>query len=311
MVRINDIYLYKTKILIYINILAFYSFYVYSSEILDNYYIKKLIEKLLFAGSNVNDKTNLKYGDIYKIIKENKDSESVYIYFHGNAEFIDEFISPPFLSCIPNNKNVTTILYEYPGYFNSSGKYNEATMNNFISFSKKIADNIISLNKKEIYIIGWSLGVWVTLMVLNFLKDHIAKNDIKVKCVLINGFYDLYQFMDEFGGIKKTHGLLFFIYDVLIKKLIKILIGPNKNLVMSNFNLVKTILEITDFKYFQQNSIGHQAIFRNQKEKDKIKKFLSSANKKKIDILMTSALFDPITGKGMYKLYKDIKDKKF
>lgn len=281
---------------------------IISSELLDSHHLKNVIEKFLFIGSNFTNKENKNTPkcNIYK--KENiSNDNSLYIYFHGNAELIDQIASPPFIELVDKD-NLSYSIYEYPGYFYTKTKYKKANIENFIDYSKDIANEIIKTNKKEIYIVGWSLGVWVSLLVLNNLKKHVILKNLKVKVVLINGFYDLYQFIEDFGGINAHYGFIAFIYKKLIIEFLKKCIGKNKNMALSNFYLMKFISDISNIKYMAQESIRHYDIFYNKNDRESIKIFLNSKQNKNIDILLTSAKGDIITGKGMYKIYRGLKN---
>ena len=271
---------------------------IFSQELLKMQNIFKDDKSLSFSyKSNKSFENNL----IYK--KEIKsESDSLFVYFHGNAEFVDYIFSPPFIELL-NKNNIDYSIYEYPGYFNTKLKYKNATIENFIDYSKEIAKDIINSDKKEIYLIGWSLGVWVCLLVLNNLKKHILSRNINVKVVLINGFYDLYQFIEEFGRINPILGLIPFIYKYIVIKFLKKCIGKYRNNVLSNFKLVKFISNIANIRYINQESIDHDDIFFNSADKNKIKKFLNTKfSNKNIELLLTSAKGDLLTGKGMFKL---------
>ena len=280
--------------------------YIIPSDLFDDYHLKNIIETFLFIGSYFNNKSNkdLKDCEIYK--KEMiTDSNSLFIYFHGNAEFADHIYSVPFIDLI-DRFNSSYVIYEYPGYFYTNGKYKTSNIENFISYSTKIANDIIKSNKSEIYIVGWSLGVWVSLLVLCNLKQYIIKKNIKLKVALLNGFYDLYQIIDDFGGVSSNSGFISFIFRVIVSRLLKKLIS-NKNNVMSNFYLIKHISDIADIKYMKQEATGHCGVFLNVNDKRKISKFLNNVCRKNVGILLTSARNDIITAHGMYKIFTDLK----
>lgn len=283
--------------------------HIIPSDLLDNYHLQNLIETFLFIGNYFSNKSNKNFKNC-KIYKKEKitDSNSLYIYFHGNAEFVDNIHTAPFINSI-NRDNVDYIIYEYPGYFYTKNKYKKSNIDNFISYSKKIAEDIIKSGKTEIYIVSWSLGVWVSLLVLRNLKRYIIKKNIKIKVVLLNGFYDLYQIIDDFGGLKLNYGFMSFMYKIIISRLLKKLINRNINNIMSNFYLLKYISDIADIKYMIQVATGHDGIFWNTNDERKINKFLNTPNHKNVEIIITSANNDIITGEGMLKAFNDLKNK--
>lgn len=298
----------KMKFLILIGCL--YKVHIISSDLLDKYHIQNLIETFLFIGNYFSNKSNkdFKNCEIYKN-EEITNSNSLYIYFHGNAEFADDIRSAPFINSI-NKNNVDYIIYEYPGYYYTKGKYRKSNIVNFINYSKKIAEDIIKSGKTEIYIVSWSLGVWVSLLVLQNLKRYIMKRNIKIKVVLLNGFYDLYQIIDDFGGVKLNYKFISFMYKIIISRLLKKLISRDINNIMSNFYLLKYISDIADIKYMIQEATGHDGIFWDTNDERKINKFLNTPNHKNVEIIITSANNDIITGKGMFKAFNDLKKQK-
>lgn len=310
---------YKKYVYWYLNVknnivfsifLIFSFFTTYSANLFDDYYLKKTVEAFLFIGSLAENKYNFYENGLYRKCNIKSDSDSLYLYFHGNAEFINNYNFIPIFNCVPDNKNISTLFYEYPGYFNTFWKYKDATIENFIDYSKEIAKEIISFKKKKIYIVGWSLGVWVSLLVINSLRKYIYENDIKVKVVLLNGFYDLYDVMDEIGGVLKNDNIISILFNIVVRKLSKLFISGSINDKLSNFKLIKNIEDISEIKYVTLDSISHFGFFSNNRDNETIFNFfLNNKSNKKIEILMTSARADKITGRGMFKIFKEIRNK--
>ena len=302
-----------SKFIVVIELFSFNK--IYSAELFDNFYLKKLIESLLFIGSLSKCKDNFLENGLYRKCDIKPDSDSLYLYFHGNAEYIRNIGISNVYDCISKNKNISSVFYEYPGYFNTFGKYKDATIENFIDYSKEIANDIISFKKKNIYIVAWSLGVWVALMVLNNLAKYIISENIKVKVVLVNGFYDLYRFLDEFGGILKNNNsgilknnnIISILYNSSVRILSKLFISDQINNMLSNMRLIKKIKNISDIKYVTLSSCTHYDWFYTSEDIKIISDFLlKNISDKNIEILMASARADKITGTGMFKIYKEI-----
>jgi len=294
-----------SKFIVVIELFSFNK--IYSAELFDNFYLKKLIESLLFFGSLSKYKDNFLENGLYRKCDIKPDSDSLYLYFHGNAGYIRDIGISNVYDCISKNKNISSVLYEYPGYFNTFGKYKDATIENFIDYSKEVANDIISFKKKNIYIVAWSLGVWVALMVLNNLSKYIISENIKVKVVLVNGFYDLYRFLDEFGGILKNNNIISILYNFSVRILSKLFISDQINNMLSNMRLIKKIKNISDIKYVTLSSCTHYDWLYTSEDIKIISDFLlKNISDKNIEILMTSARADKITGTGMFKIYKEI-----
>ena len=294
-----------SKFIVVIELFSFNK--IYSAELFDNFYLKKLIESLLFFGSLSKYKDNFLENGLYRKCDIKPDSDSLYLYFHGNAGYIRDIGISNVYVCISKNKNISSVLYEYPGYFNTFGKYKDATIENFIDYSKEVANDIISFKKKNIYIVAWSLGVWVALMVLNNLAKYIISENIKVKVVLVNGFYDLYRFLDEFGGILKNNNIISILYNFSVRILSKLFISDQINNMLSNMRLIKKIKNISDIKYVTLSTCTHYDWLYTSEDIKIISDFLlKNISDKNIEILMTSARADKITGIGMFKIYKEI-----
>ena len=69
-----------SKFIVVIELFSFNK--IYSAELFDNFYLKKLIESLLFFGSLSKYKDNFLENGLYRKCDIKPDSDSLYLYFH-------------------------------------------------------------------------------------------------------------------------------------------------------------------------------------------------------------------------------------
>ena len=182
----------------------------------------KVFETLNYENENIISKLDILYDDIYKIISFNqiipkKKFTKYIIYSHGNSSTI--YNNHLIMKKIAEMLNVCVISYDYPGYGLSEGIPSEESCRKNLS---KIINFLIEKNqieKKDIILIGSSLGTGV-------IVDYLSQNlDWVFPVVLISPyksifriFFDIKLPLDKFKTIHKIER---------IKCPIKIIHGKN------------------------------------------------------------------------------------